>query len=91
MSNFMKKGIRANKIINDKRVKQHVKAVYAIMDKFEEIVPKLDLSIDYNEENINEYVNPVLGRDLDNLEKFLFLGKIHYTKQEQLNGETTEG
>lgn len=89
MSNFMKKGLRAENNLKNKKVQKHIKAVYAIMDKFEELLPHLDLSIEYNEENINEYVNPILGRDLDNLEKFLVLGKIHYTKQESLNEEIT--
>lgn len=91
MSNFMKKGLRTENNLKNKKVQKHLKAVYAIMDKFEELIPHLDLSIEYDEENINEYINPILGRDLDNLEKFLVLGKIHYTKQEPSNGETTEG
>lgn len=84
MSNFMKNGLRQMKVAEDKKVKKHVKGFYSIMNTIEKISKELDLTIDYNEDNINDYVNPLLGRDLDSMEKFLILGKIFY-KKEQLN------
>ena len=78
MSSFMKKGQRQMVVKKNKEVKQHVKGFYRILGQMDEISKQLDPSIEYDEENINEYVNPILGRDLDSYEKFLILGKMHH-------------
>jgi hypothetical protein len=70
------------KVAEDKKVKKHVKAFYSIMHTMEEISKELDPTLEYNEDNINDYVRPMLGRDLDSMEKFLILGKLHYGKEE---------
>ena len=82
MSNYMKKGLRQMKVTEDKKVKKHIKGFYSIMNTIENISKELDLSIEYTEDNINDYVKPLLGRDLDHYEKFLLLGKLHYKKEE---------
>ena len=82
MSNFMKSGLRQMKVAEDKKVKKHVKAFYSIMHTMEEISKELDPTLEYTEDNINDYVKPMLGRDLDSMEKFLILGKLHYGKEE---------
>lgn len=82
MSSFMKQGLRQMKVAEDKKVKKHVKAFYNIMHTMEEISKELDPTLEYNEDNINDYVKPMLGRDLDSMEKFLILGKLHYGKEE---------
>lgn len=82
MSSFMKQGLRQMKVAEDKKVKKHVKAFYSIMNTMEDISKQLDPNLDYNEDNINDYVRPILGRDLDSMEKFLVLGKLHYGKEE---------
>ena len=82
MSNFMKQGLRQMKVAEDKKVKQHVKAFYNILETMQSIAGQLDSNIEYNEDNINDYVRPMLGRDLDSMEKFLILGKLHYGKEE---------
>jgi len=82
MSNFMKIGLRQMKVAEDKKVKKHVKAFYSIMHTMEEISKELDPTLEYNEDNINDYVKPMLGRDLDSMEKFLLLGKIYHGKNE---------
>lgn len=82
----MKNGLRQMKVAEDKKVKKHIKAFYSIMNTMEDISKQLDPNLDYTEDNINDYVKPILGRDLDSMEKFLILGKLHYTK-EQLNGK----
>lgn len=82
MSNFMKQGQRQMKVAEDKKVKKHIKAFYSIMNTMEDISKQLDLNLDYTEDNINDYVRPILGRDLDSMEKFLVLGKLHYGKEE---------
>ena len=78
----MKSGLRQMKVAEDKKVKQHVKAFYSIMHTMEEISKELDPTLEYTEDNINDYVRPMLGRDLDSMEKFLILGKLHYGKEE---------
>ena len=85
MSNFMKNGLRQMKVAEDKKVKKHVKAFYSIMHTMEEISKELDPTLEYTEDNINDYVKPMLGRDLDSMEKFLVLGKLHYGKEETTN------
>ena len=82
MSSFMKQGQRQMKVAEDKKVKKHVKAFYSIMNTMEDISKQLDPNLDYTEDNINDYVRPILGRDLDSMEKFLVLGKLHYGKEE---------
>lgn len=81
----MKSGQRQMKVANDKKVKQHTKAFYSILGRMDEIAKNLDPSIKYTEENIDDYVRPSLGRDLDSMEKFLVLGKLHYNKEEVVN------
>ena len=78
----MKSGLRQMKVAEDKKVKKHVKAFYSIMHTMEEISKELDPTLEYAEDNINDYVKPMLGRDLDSMEKFLILGKLHYGKEE---------
>lgn len=82
MSNFMKQGQRQMKVAENKKVKKHIKAFYSIMNTMEDISKQLDPNLDYTEDNINDYVRPILGRDLDSMEKFLVLGKLHYGKEE---------
>ena len=78
----MKSGLRQMKVAEDKKVKKHVKAFYSIMHTMEEISKELDPTLEYTEDNINDYVKPMLGRDLDSMEKFLILNKLHYGKEE---------
>lgn len=40
------------------------------MHTMEEISKELDPTLEYTEDNINDYVRPMLGRDLDSMEKF---------------------
>lgn len=77
----MKIGLRQTKVAEDKKVKKHVKAFYNILETMQSIAGELDSSIEYNEDNINDYIKPMLGRDLDSMEKFLILGKLHYGKE----------
>jgi hypothetical protein len=78
----MKSGLRQMKVTEDKKVKKHVKAFYSIIGEIDKISKQLDPTIKYTEENINEYVNPILGRDLDNMEQFLLLGKLNVVNNE---------
>ena len=85
MSSYMKSGLRQMKVAEDKKVKKHVKAFYSIMHTMEEISKELDPTLEYTEDNINDYVKPMLGRDLDSMEKFLILGKLSNTKEPIVN------
>lgn len=84
MSNFMKSGLRQMKVAEDKKVKKHIKGFYSIIGKIDEISNMLDPTIKYTEENINEYTYPHINRDLDDMEKFLILGKM-YRENETIN------
>ena len=94
MSSYMKSGLRQMKVVEDKKVKKHVKGFYSIMGMMDEISKELDPLIEYSEENIDDYVRPKLGRDLDSMEKFLVLGKMHtakeYIKNMKVENETED-
>ena len=81
MSSFMKSGQRQMKVAKDKETKKHIKGFYSILGRMDEIAQSLDPTVDYTEENIDDYVRPSLGRDLDPMEKFLILGKMYHGKE----------
>ena len=85
MSSFAKQGQRQAVLAERKKTKAHVKAFYSIMGRMDEVSKELDPMLEYTEDNINEYVNPILGRDLDSMEKFLVLGKLHHAKEDIVN------
>lgn len=73
---------RKFKLQEKKKVKQHLKEFYKGLDNIDAIASELkELDVIFTEGNIQEYVTPILGRDLDNMEKFVLLGKLNY-KQE---------
>lgn len=79
MSSFSKKGLRANKIQNLKDVNLGLKMWTQKFHAMKDLAIKVKLSnndIVFTEENINDYTKPLLGRDLDNMEKLLVLGTI---------------
>lgn len=77
MSSFSNKGLRADKKYLNLKTKRHVEAFYKILGDMDELATKLDPSIEYNEENINDYVIEFY-RELDSMEKFVLLGKLHH-------------
>lgn len=81
MSTYNKNGLRQVKLADKKETKKHLKSFYQIIGKLDDIVKQLDKNIEYNEDNINEYTNPIMGRDLDNMEKFMILGKLSTNKE----------
>lgn len=85
MSSFSKQGYRENKLQDNKKVKKHIKSFYSIMGQMEEVASDIKSKypdMEFTEENIDEYANPLMGRDLDSMEKFLVLGKLHYGKED---------
>ena len=87
MSSYLKNGQRQAKLAERKKTKAHVKAFYNILGQMDVVAKQLDPTLEYNEDNINEYVNPIIGRDLDSMEKMLVLGKLHYAKEDIKNIE----
>jgi len=77
----MNQGLRKTKLIEKKATKAHVKSFYKIIGEMDTVAKQLDPNLEYDEDNINEYVNPIYGRDLDAMEKMLVLGKLHHAKQ----------
>lgn len=76
-----KSGIRKQKLQDKKETKRHLKEFYKNLNALESIAVELrKLDIIFTEDNIQEYVTPLLGRDLDSMEKFVLLGKL--TKQD---------
>jgi len=82
MSSFANRGLRQTVLLKNKEAKKHIKAFYSIIGEIDKISRQLDPTIEYTEENINEYVNPILGRDLDSMEQFLLLGKLNVVNNE---------
>ena len=81
----MKSGARQMKLQENKKVKKHVKAFYSIMGEMENLSQELlrvHPEITFTEDNIQEYVKPIFGRELDSMEKFLVLGKTHKENEE---------
>lgn len=82
MSSYLKNGQRQAKLAERKKTKAHIKAFYKILGDMDVVAKQLNPTLEYTEENIDSYVNPILGRDLDSYEKFIILGKMHYRKNE---------
>ena len=81
-------GNRQVKLANRKSTKMHLKGFYGILKDMDEVANRLDIdeAITYNNDNINEHVKPIYGRDLDPMEKILVLGKLnHRNSNEQEN------
>jgi hypothetical protein len=86
MSNKLKQGYRKNVIEKSKTVKKHIKAFYGILGEMEFLANEINTlhpTVEFTEENINEYAQPIYGRELDGMEKFLVLGKIHTRRNDE--------
>ena len=81
MSSYLKNGQRQAKLAERKKTKAHIKAFYNILGQMDVVAKQLDPTLEYNEENINDYVKPIYGRDLDGMEKMLILGKLFHAKE----------
>jgi len=84
-----KSSIRKFKLQEKKQTKKHLKEFYKGLDKMEEIASELrELDVVFTEDNLQEYATPILGRDLDSMEKFVLLGKLNFKKE--LNNESID-
>lgn len=80
MHTYNKNGTRAQKLQNKKEVKKHLKGFYSMLAATTEVadyLKSLNLDVEFTEENIDQYTQPLTGRKLDNMEKFLILGKLN--------------
>ena len=81
MSNYLKNGLRQVKLAEKKKTKAHIKKFYEIINQINNIAKDLDQSLEYTEDNINDYTRHILGRELDSTEKFLLLSKLQNAKE----------
>ncbi len=82
MHTYNKSGTRLVKLQNKKEVKKHLKGFYEMLGKTSELAEDLKaLDVEITEDNINEYAEPIIGRKLDNMEKFLVLGKLNNNEE----------
>lgn len=73
-----KSSIRKFKVQEDRKVKNHLKEFYKGLNQMESIAVELrKLDVIFTEGNLQEYVTPLLGRDLDSMEMFVLLGKLN--------------
>lgn len=75
---FLKKGLRKNIVDKRKKIEFHTKGFYktvGLMNEVSEYI-KNNITEEVTEDNINDIVKPILGRDIDNFEKLLILGKL---------------
>jgi hypothetical protein len=84
MSSFAKQGLRQSNVLKNKTTNKHVKAFYRILSEMDVLAKQLDPTLEYTEDNINEYTLPIYGRELDGMEKMLVLGKLHYGKERSI-------
>ncbi len=82
MSNFFKKGKRLAAAASNKRVKHHTKEFYKIPGELESVAAKITEDYLYNskekvtQDNIVEIASKYTDRTIEDMEKFLLLGKL---------------
>jgi len=83
MGSFLKRGKRT-KVKEEKRlVKQHMKAMYAILGEIKEIAKDIHNSkLEWSEDNIIELAAQFTDRKIADMEKFLLLGNLQMLKDE---------
>ena len=77
MNTYSKNGYRKSIVAKNKLVKKHTRGFYKTLDLINEVANELDkLNVDITEDNIDSLSRPILGRDLDSMEKLLILGRL---------------
>lgn len=87
MITYTQNGARQVKLAERKKNKEHIKHYKRILLEMDDLAVQLkdiDNTVELTEDNINEYVNPIYGRDLDGMEKMLVLGKLYYGKENNI-------
>lgn len=81
MHTYSKNGLRKVKVQQKVVTKKHLKGFYQTLGKIDELAKYLkSLDVEITKENINVLAKPYTGRDLDQLETILVLGKINEEK-----------
>lgn len=60
---------------------KNIKSFYKIINQINTIAEDLDQTLEYTEDNINDYTRHILGRELDSTEKMLLLSKLQNAKK----------
>lgn len=82
MSNFSNVGKRKASNKDRRKVKRHMKRMYAIMDELDEVAKAIYVSaVEWNEDNIAEVAAEHTNLIIDGMEKFLLLGKLTQVKE----------
>ena len=86
MKTYIKNGSRQYKLQEDKKVKKQVKEFYTRIKQMDELVSYLvTLEDKVTEDNIDNIVPELIGRELDSLERTLILSKINgYETQDNI-------
>lgn len=86
MKTYTKNGSRQYKLQEDKKVKKQVKEFYTRIKQMDELVSYLvTLKDKVTEDNIDNIVPELIGRELDSLERTLILSKINgYETQDNI-------
>ena len=84
MGTYKKSGTRVIKVENAKNVKRHLREFYKTINSIRSVANEIFiLDVEYNEDNIDDYTRPFIGRDMDQYERFMMLGKIQSLRDEQ--------
>lgn len=87
-STYSKRGYRKYKISKAKDLKKAYKSWEGKVRELNSIAMELSFNpTEITEENINTYVRPYLGRDVDDMEKLLILGQIEQFKLSHTYGQ----
>lgn len=74
---FLRKGKRQQENYKKKLIKLHTKEFYKALSRLDKVADYLkEANIEITEDNVNEEASKFIGRDLDNMEKFILLGKL---------------
>lgn len=82
---FAKKGLRKNIVDKRKKIEYHTKGFYRSVGMMNQLSEYLIETVkeDITEDNIQEIVKPIINRELDSMEKFLVLSKLHMNKEDK--------
>lgn len=78
MSNFIKAGLRKQKIKDKKEVKNRIKAINGIVEELNEVAQSIILKDDevITEDNIAEIASKYTDRKIEGFEKLILLSKL---------------
>lgn len=82
---FAKKGLRKNIVDKRKKVAFHLKGFYRSVEIMNQLSEHLKETVkeEITEDNIQDIVKPIINRELDSMEKFLVLSKLHIEKEDE--------